>query len=203
MEQPPAQQCFGPQFPRGRRFGKFLEAAPSGLCCNCFVLNGQFPTYEQMKMQAYKAIVKRCHRDFVVGILSVKRAWKRSGTDCRTIRLILISSEFRKRSCRWKPVLISPSTAQTFISSVSSPNIEFVVKSDANKIVIIASNFSEKTGKRCAAETGPSRGSGLRASVEVLQRRSHTFPGSRKTRASGFTDSFGPYEVHVYILKFK
>jgi hypothetical protein len=164
-----------------------------------FRLNGQFPTYEQMKMQAYKAIINGATGILWWGFVSEKgmeAEWYRLENHQAYFDFKRISQEVMSL----EPVLISPSHSD-FISSVSNRNIEFLVKSDASRIVIFASNFSEIPANdvmlnlsRAAVPSSPS--------VEVY-REGRTRPLTRERTTASFTDSFGPYEVHVYILKSK
>jgi len=176
------------------------RSRPVWVVSQLFRLNGQFPTYEQMKMQAYKAIINGATGILWWGFVSEKgmeAEWYRMENHQAYFNFKRISQEVMSL----EPVLISASRPD-IISSVSNPNIEFLVKSDAGKIVVFASNFSEIPANNVVLNL--SRSTPSSSPIEVYS-EGRTLPLAHEPGkiAASFTDSFGPYEVHVYILKSK
>jgi hypothetical protein len=111
-------------------------------------------------------------------------------------------SDFRKISrevMALEPTLLSPLRSDV-VTSVSSPHLEYLSKTDETQIVIFASNFSEEPLGNVTVSLSPGA-SQLSASVEAYS-EGRTLPLKRVEQAqeASFTDSFGPYEVHVYRL---
>jgi hypothetical protein len=158
-----------------------------------FRLGGKFPTYEQMKEQAYKAIVNGAHGLLWWGfVYSV-------GMEGETYQFhdAQAYQDFRRISrevMALEPALVSPAPPE-LLASVSDSGLEFLVKSHSKQIIVFASNFGETPIARVSF-TLASAVPQVSAPVEVysenriLQLQDHTF-----------SDSFGPYECHVYIIK--
>jgi hypothetical protein len=160
-----------------------------------------FPTYEQMKMQAYKAIINGATGILWWGFVSergieaeyFRRGNPQSYSDFRRISREVMVLE---------PALLSPARSD-LVASVSTPQIEYLSKTDENRVVIFASNFSEVPLGNVTVSLSPDA-SRLPASVEAYS-EGRTLPlnFAGAARGASFTDSFGPYEVHVYRLTLK
>jgi len=166
-----------------------------------FRINEKFPTYEQMKMQAYKAIINGAVGILWWGFVSekgIEAEWYRLNNHQAYLNFQRISREVMAL----EPVLISPARPE-LLASVSDSNIEWLAKSDAEESVIFASNFSEVPADKVTITLSPSapRFSGP---VEVYgEGRTLTIDSGRNNLGVNFSDAFGPYEVHVYKLKLK
>lgn len=174
---------------------------PVWMVLQLFRLGGVFPTYDQLKMQAYKAIINGATGILWWGFVSqsgVEAEYNQHGNANSY-------SDFRKISrevMALEPALLSPFRSDV-VASVSSPHLEYLSKADETQIVIFASNFSEEPlgNVTVSLSSGVSQ---LSASVEAYS-EGRTLPLKPAGEAHGasFTDSFGPYEVHVYRLILK
>ena len=174
---------------------------PVWVVAQLFRLNGQFPTYEQMKMQAYKAIINGATGILWWGFVSEKgmeAEWYRMHNHQAYFDFKRISQEFMAL----EPILVSPSRPDV-ISSASSPNIEFLVKSDSRRVVVFASNFAEAPANNVVLNLSRSAPVASGAVEVYSESRTLLLTHERSNTAATFTDFFGPYEVHVYILKSK
>ena len=106
-----------------------------------FRLGGKFPTYEQMKEQAYKAIVNGAHGllwwGFVYSVDMEGETYQfhdaQAYPDFRRISREVMALE---------PTLVSPARPE-LLASVSDSRLEFLVKSHSKQIIVFASNFGE------------------------------------------------------------
>lgn len=167
------------------------NARPVWMVVQLFRHANQFPSYDQMRMQAYKAIINGAHGVMWWGFVSAQgiegEVFKRDNSqgyhDFKRVSQEVMTLE---------PVLISNSRPG-MVSSVSNQNIEYLVKADSEKAVIFASNYSENSLGSVTFKLGST--APAPASIEV-------YSENRSVKSSGhsFSDSFGPYEVHVYVL---
>lgn len=174
---------------------------PVWMVLQLFRIAGQFPSYEQMKMQAYKAIINGATGIFWWGFVSergVEDEWFQRGNHQSYLDFRRISREVMAL----EPMLISPSQPK-LVSSVSNPNVEFVVKSDAERMVIFASNFGENSLGNVTFTLPPSNQYAADEVEVYSEERTVSLMVDRKKSSAAFTDSFGPYQVHVYRLKLK
>jgi hypothetical protein len=173
------------------------SSRPVWIVPQLFRLNGQFPTYEHMKMQAYKAIINGATGILWWGFVSekgIEAEWHRMNNHQAYFDFKRISHEVMAL----EPVLISPSRSD--LVSVSAPNIEFLVKSDPGRIVVLASNFSDAPASNVTISLAHSDlVSNGRVEVYAEARTLPIVQAGAHTESS-FTDSFGSYDVHVYII---
>jgi len=173
-------------------------ARPVWVVPQLFRVNAKFPTYEEMKLQVYKAIINGATGILWWGFVSekgIEAEWYRYDDHQAYLDFKRISQEVMAL----EPLLISPSRPD-LVMTVSNPAIEWLAKSDPEKVVIFASNFSETSLGNVTLKLASSAGVGSRVEAYTENR---TLPVSRgrKEEPDSFTDSFNPYEVHVYILK--
>jgi len=163
---------------------------PVWMVLQTFDFQNQFPTYAQMKMQAYKAIINGATGILWWGFVSqqgIEYEWYVVGSHQPYLDFKRISQEVMAL----EPLLIS-TPQEDLMSSVSDPSIEYLIKSDSTKIVVFASNFSDVAiGNVTFNLSSLARLSS--APVEVYS-EGRTVP----INGSSFTDSFGANDVHVY-----
>src|SRR5487761_173866 len=156
---------------------------------------GKFPTYDQMKSAAYSSIVNGANGFLWWGFVSAQgmegewytRHNKQPYYDFKRLSDEVTSLE---------PYLISRPEPQ-FLKSVSNSKIETLVKADSSQIVIFSDSLSPNAAKDVHfVLSGAAAGS---HSVEVYSEKRTLEMDSK----GGFTDSFAPYEAHVYIVKLK
>lgn len=154
---------------------------------------GEFPTYEQMRMQAYKAIINGATGILWWGFVSgpgIEGEWYNGGNSQAYFDFRRLSEEVMGL----ETVLVS--TAQPdLLTSVSNPGIEVLVKKDADKIVVFASNFSEGPLGSVTLTLSPNVAVGG-TTVEVYGENRNLI----LTDSGSIADTFGPYEVHIYVL---
>lgn len=153
---------------------------------------GQFPVYEQMKESAYKAIIGGANGIMWWGFVSgsgIEGEWY--------IRQNYQAySDFKRLSLEvqaLQPYLIETPQPQ-MLSSVSDPKIETLVKADAKQVVIFATSDSASAVSNVTFD--------LSSLVQSSATSVTVYSEGRKLSFSGntFTDSFAPYEAHVYII---
>ena len=175
---------------------------PVWMVLQLFRIAGQFPNYEQMKMQAYKAIINGATGIFWWGFVSergLEDEWFQRGNHQPYLDFRRISREVMAL----EPVLISPPQPE-LVSSVSNPDVEFLVKSDAERLVIFASNFGENSlGKVTFTLAPAAQYAGNEAEVYGEDRAIPLAAAPNRKSGAALTDVFGPYQVHVYRLKLK
>lgn len=155
-----------------------------------FVLNGKFPTYAQMKMQAYKAIINGATGLVWWGFVSekgIEYEWYSVANQQPYFDFKRLSQEVMGL----EPILIS-APRPDLLASVSDPRIERLVKEDATRIVIFASNFSDATVGNVTFNLSTASSS---VPIQVYSEGRNL----GLTRSS-FTDSFAPGDVHVYVV---
>ena len=173
-------------------------ARPVWVVPQLFRVNAKFPTYEEMKLQVYKAIINGATGILWWGFVSekgIEAEWYRYDDHQAYLDFKRISQEVMAL----EPLLISPSRPD-LVMTVSNAAIEWLAKSDPEKVVIFASNFSETSLGNVTFKLTSSAGVGSRVEAYTENR---TLPVSRgrKEEPDSFTDSFKTYEVHVYVLK--
>jgi len=171
---------------------------PIWMVLQLFRVGRFFPSYEQMKMQAYKAIINGATGILWWGFVSEKgleAEWFRENDHSSYVDFQRISHEVMAL----EPALIAPPRPD-LLASASNPHIETLVKSEGNRFLIFASNFlPEPAGDVRFVLSPGARVPGSTASVEVYSENRKVALGKGKNAAT-FSDSFAPYEVHVYIL---
>jgi hypothetical protein len=166
---------------------------PVWMVLQLFDLNGQFPTYAQMRTQAYKAIINGANGILWWGFVSEKGIeweWYVEHNQQPYFDFQQISGEVMGL----KQFLILPPQPQ-LVSSVSSPKIEYLVKSNGSQIVIFASNFSDQPIGNITFT--------LAAGSNVANAPVTVYSENRTVNLNGgtsFTDNFNGYDVHVYTL---
>lgn len=166
---------------------------PVWMVLQLYVLNGQFPTYAQMKMQAYKAIINGANGILWWGFVSekgIEYEWYVLGNQQPYFDFKQISQEVMGL----EPFLILPAQPQ-LVSSVSDSRVEYMVKENANQIVIFASNTSDQPIGNITF-TLSSSATGATAPVTVYS-EARTVP---LNSGLTFTDNFVGNDVHVYTI---
>ena len=154
---------------------------------------GKFPTYNQMKSAAYSSIINGANGILWWGFVSAQGIEGEWYTRHNTQPYY----DFKKLAGEMtalEPYLIAPPQPQ-FLKSVSDSKIETLVKADSSRIVIFSDSLSPDAAKDVHFVLS---GAAARAhSVEVYSEKRTLEMDSKGT----FTDSFAPYEAHVYIVK--
>lgn len=172
---------------------------PIWMVLQLFRMGRFFPSYQQMKMQAYKAIINGATGIFWWGFVSEKgmeAEWylendHQAYSDFRRISQEIMALE---------PVLIATPRLD-LISSVSNPHIETLVKCQGNRIVIFASNFLPDAARSVSfILSRDARTATSSSQIEVYSENRQVALVKAKDAAT-FSDAFGPYEVHVYVLE--
>ena len=174
-------------------------ARPVWVVPQLFRINGKFPTYYEMKMQVYKAIINGATGILWWGFVSekgIEAEWYRYDNHQAYVDFKRISQEVMAL----EPQLISLSRPD-LVASVSNPAIEWLAKSDSDKIVILTSNFSEAGLENVTLKLASSARVDSKRVEVYTEDRALSVNQGRKGEPNSFTDSFKPYEVHVYILK--
>jgi len=174
---------------------------PVWMVLQLFRHNGKFPTYEQMKMQAYKAIINGATGILWWGFVSEKgleAEWfvnnnQQAYSDFRRISHEVMALE---------PILLAPAHPEA-LASVSSSSIETLVKMDGKKLVIFASNFGEKPAGEVTMALAPSVVPASSSAEVYAEGRSVAVVTPDRNHGPGLQDNFGPYEAHVYVLDAK
>jgi hypothetical protein len=158
-----------------------------------FNLNNQFPTYTQLRTQAYKAIINGANGILWWGFVSqqgIEYEWDVVGNQQPYFDFKKLSQEV----LALEPILISQPRPD-LLNSVSNPSVEFLVKAGTNpaQTVVFASNFTESPIGNVTfslSSTSPQN------SVTVYG-EGRTLPVAN----GSFTDSFNGYDVHVYLVQ--
>jgi hypothetical protein len=169
---------------------------PVWMVLQMYLQGGVFPTYDQMKMQAYKAIINGATGILWWGFVSesgIEYEWYVANNHQPYFDFKRISQEVMGLESN----LISP-PQQQLLGSVSDNRIEYLVKESSTQIVIFASNFSEVPLGSVTFTLSPSAPS----TTGPVQVYSENRTVNLNTGPS-FTDSFNGYDVHVYILNHK
>lgn len=169
---------------------------PVWMVLQLYRFNGQFPSYDQMKMQAYKAIINGANGIFWWGFVSekgIEEEWNIRNNQQAYTDFKRISDEVAALD----PFLITPPRPE-LLASVSNSAIETLVKTDGKKIVIFASNFGESPAGEVTIALNPLTHASS-SSVEVYSEgRSVSLTRATTAQGPAFHDSFGRYTVHVY-----
>ncbi len=165
---------------------------PVWMVLQVFDLNNQFPTYQQMKQQAYKAIINGATGLMWWGFVSekgIEYEWYVENNQQPYFDFKQLAGEVMGL----EPFLISP-PQPSLVQSVSNANIEYLVKANSSQIVIFASNFWEDS-LGSVTFTLPS-------SVNISGTTVQVYSENRTVPLSGgtFADNFNGYDVHVYIV---
>jgi len=169
---------------------------PVWMVLQMYLQGGVFPTYDQMKMQAYKAIINGATGILWWGFVSesgIEYEWYVASNHQPYFDFKRISQEVMGLESN----LISP-PQQQLLQSVSDNRIEYLVKESPTQIVIFASNFSEVSLGSVSFTLSPT----APATTGPVQVYSENRTVNLNTGLS-FTDSFNAYDVHVYILNRK
>ncbi|HEV2400115.1 MAG TPA: hypothetical protein VGS27_24465 [Candidatus Sulfotelmatobacter sp.] len=156
---------------------------------------GKFPTYDQMKSAAYSAIVNGANGVLWWGFVSaqgLEGEWYTDHNQQPYYDFKRLSDEVTPL----EPYLIAPPQPH-FLKSVSDSKIETLVKADSSQVVIFSDSLSPDAAKSVHfVLSGAAAG---QHSVEVYSEKR-----TLQMDANGsFTDSFNPYEAHVYVVKLK
>jgi len=171
---------------------------PIWMVLQLFHMAGFFPTYEQMKMQAYKAIINGATGILWWGFVS-ERGLEAEWFEENDHQSYLDFRRISKEVMALEPALTAAPQPE-LLASVSDPHIESLVKVQGNRIVIFASNFlPEPTGDVTFTLVPGALTSGSSLGVEVYS-ENRRVPLNKTKSSAMFSDSFAPYEVHVYIL---
>ncbi len=165
---------------------------PVWMVLQLYDLNGQFPTYAQMKTQAYKAIINGANGILWWGFVSekgIEYEWYVVGNQQPYFDFKRISQEVMGL----EPFLILP-PQQQLLSSVSDSRIEYLVKENSSQIVIFASNFSDQPIGNVTFTLSSVTAAAAPVTVYSESRTVPLNPGST------FTDNFNGYDVHVYTI---
>jgi len=156
---------------------------------------GKFPTYDQMKSAAYSSIINRANGILWWGFVSVsgiEGEWYTRHNKQPYYDFKRLSDEVTPL----EPYLIAPPQPR-FLKSVSNAKIETLVKADSSQVVIFSDSLSPDDVKDVHfVLAGAAAGA---HSVEVYSEKRTLEMDSK----GDFTDSFAPYEAHVYIVKLK
>jgi len=153
---------------------------------------GQFPTYEQMKESAYKAITGGANGIMWWGFVSgsgIEGEWYGRHNYQAYYDFKKLSLEVQAL----QPYLIAQPQPQ-LLTSVSNAKIETLVKADQKQIVIFATSDSASSISNVTFN--------LSSLVQTTATSVTVYSEGRTLSLSGntFTDSFAPYEAHVYII---
>src|SRR5580704_1647158 len=174
---------------------------PVWMVLQLFRLNGRFPTYDQMKMQAYKAIINGATGILWWGFVSekgIEAEWYRDNNHQGYEDFRRISHEVTAL----EPLLISGARAD-LLGGVSNPKIETLVKADGDKLVIFASNFTEASAGEVTFSLAPSVKTAAQTAEVYSENRTVPLGTQGSSQAQSIKDSFGPYEVHAYVIRLK
>ena len=177
------------------------NSRPVWMVLQLFRFNGRFPTYEQMKMQAYKSIINGATGILWWGFVSEKgmeAEWYRDNNhqsyeDFRRISHEVMSLE---------PLLVSAPRPE-LLASVSDQRIETLVKADGEKLVVFASNFTETPAGHVTFSLGSSLKIEAQSAEVYSENRTIPLGVQGGNLGASMTDGFGPYEVHVYVVHLK
>ena len=153
---------------------------------------GQFPVYEQMKQSAYKAIIGGANGIMWWGFVSA--AGMEEEVDTRGN--LAAYTDFKRISTEvqaLQPYLIATPQPQ-MLSSVSDPKIETLVKADSKQVVIFATSDSASPVSNVTFNLSSLVQSSATSVTVYSEARTLAFSGNT------FTDSFAPYEAHVYVV---
>lgn len=169
------------------------SARPVWMVLQLFRHNGQFPSYNQMKSQAYAAIVSGAQGILWWGFVSaqgVEHEWFYNNDQAAYYNYQRLSGEVMGM----EPFLISPAQP-TLLASTSNSNIQTLVKANSTQIVIFTFNRSQSPVSNVVF-TLPTSVATTGSTVNVYS-ESRTVPLS----AGAFTDSFAGYDAHVYVIQ--
>jgi hypothetical protein len=178
------------------------NSRPVWMVLQDFLLAGEFPTYEQLKQQAYNAIINGATGIMWWGFVSelgLEYEWYDVGGAAGQQHYFdfqQISGEVNGL----QPFLISPSQPNLVQSVSNTSNIQYLVKANSTEIVIFASNVSEDAVGSVTftlpSSVVPTAGSTVQVYSETVSGVTRTLPLINNT----FTDNFAAYDVHVYIV---
>ncbi|MHB8754244.1 MAG: Ig domain-containing protein [Candidatus Acidiferrales bacterium] len=153
---------------------------------------GQFPVYEQMKESAYKAIIGGANGIMWWGFVSAagmeEEVYKRGN-----IQAYLDFKRISHEVQALQPYLIAQPQPQ-LLTSVSNAKIETLVKADQKQIVVFATSDSAAPVTNVTFNLSSLVQSSATSVTVYSEGRTLSFSGNT------FTDSFAPYEAHVYII---
>ncbi len=174
------------------------DSRPIWMVLQLFRMGRFFPSYEQMRMQAYKAIINGATGILWWGFVSEKgleAEWFRENDHQAYFDFRRLSQEVMAL----EPALIAPPRPD-LLASVSNPHIETLLKLQDNRVVIFASNFLPEAAENVRFTLASNSGLARAASNVEVYSENRTVALDKTKNAPAFSDSFGPYEVHVYIL---
>jgi hypothetical protein len=152
----------------------------------------KFPTYEQMKYAAYSSVIRGANGILWWGFVSgsgIEAEWYRGQNHQPYYDFKKLSDEVMAL----EPLLLTPPQPK-YLASGPGGGIETLVKTDANRIVIFATNNSQKEAPEVQFQLA---GTSMPNSVSVYS-EDRTLPLDTTGR---FADSFASYQAHIYIIK--
>lgn len=171
---------------------------PVWMVLQLYRFNGQYPTYDQLKMQAYKAIIHGANGILWWGFVSergMEEEWNLRGNHQAYADFKRLSDEVKALD----PLLVA-APDPGILASVSDLGIETLVKRDGNKVMIFASNFGETAKSGVTLTLAPSANVTSSSVGVYSEGRSVAVAGKSGAGGATFRDDFGPYAVHVYEL---
>jgi hypothetical protein len=172
---------------------------PIWMVLQLFRMGRFFPNYEQMKIQAYDAIINGATGILWWGFVSEKgleAEWYREDDHQAYFDFRRLSQEVMAL----EPALVAPARTD-LLASVSNSHIETLVKLQGNRAVIFASNFLPEAAGSVEFSLASSIGRTIASTNVEVYSENRKLSLDNIKNAPAFSDSFGPYEVHVYILE--
>jgi len=175
---------------------------PVWMVLQLFDQKGNFPSYEQLKQQAYNAIINGATGimwwGFVSG-LGLEYEWYVVGGQAGQQHYFDFQ-EISSEVMGLEPFLISPPQPSLVQAVSNTSQIQYIVKANSNQILIIASNVSEDSVGSVTftlpQSVVPAAGSAVQVYSETVSGATRTVPLVNNT----FTDTFNAYDVHIYIV---
>lgn len=169
---------------------------PVWMVLQLYRFNGQYPTYDQLKMQAYKAIIHGASGILWWGFVSergMEEEWDLRGNHQAYADFKRLSEEVEGLN-----TFLIARPHPELLASVSDSGIETLVKREDGKLLIFASNFGEAPKNGVTITLTP--GAGVSSSTASVYAEGRTLQLDEKSNSNGasFRDDFGPYAVHIY-----
>ena len=169
---------------------------PVWMVLQLYRFNGQYPTYDQLKIQAYKAIIHGANGILWWGFVSergMEEEWNLRGNHQAYADFKRLSHEVEGLN-----TFLVARPHPELLASVSDSGIETLVKRDGNKVIIFASNFGESPKNRITFNIAPDAGVSSSSATVYGEDRSVVVGQKSGDGIASFRDDFGPYAVHVY-----
>jgi len=169
---------------------------PVWMVLQLYRFNGQYPTYDQLKIQAYKAIIHGANGILWWGFVSergMEEEWNLRGNHQAYADFKRLSHEVEGLN-----TFLVARPHPELLASVSDSGIETLVKRDGNKVIIFASNFGESPKNRITFNIAPDAGVSSSSATVYGEDRFVVVGQKSGDGITSFHDDFGPYAVHVY-----